>query len=152
MNGVLVVRCECDHLCACHSQTKKFRAKSVAKTTTSSKRKKKRVDSKTWVAVETLCWDCFDCSVCLHGIYSLACDGYIHQWRHEAAHWTLQNRFKIYLVIVLSHRSKFSSIPFARFYFCPRSVCVSALNAVHETKKNMNWLLTAYYYSPVYKR
>lgn len=40
MNGVLVVRCECDHLCACHSQTKKFRAKSVAKTTTSSKQKK----------------------------------------------------------------------------------------------------------------
>lgn len=32
-------------------------------------------------------------------------------------HRTLQNRFKIYLIIVLSHRSKFSSISFSVFFF-----------------------------------
>lgn len=60
-------------------------------------------------------------------------------------HRTLQNRFKIYLIIVLSHRSKFSSISFILRYF---PVYISRC----RRRKKRSWLLTAYYYSPVHSR
>lgn len=137
MNGVRVARCECDHLCTCHSQTKKFRAKSVTKTTRANKNwstAKHELPLKHYVEIVSTTACARNLFIGMWWLYpSVASTMDRNRMKLHTAHWTLQNRFKIYLVIVLSHRSKFSSIPFSsRCCFFAPEVFVCR----HETKKN----------------